>query len=463
MALDAESQDNNSAQQLLSNTEFDRLFIQGDRDLHQGNFTAAIETFERLYQTVTEEHKQYFNLQRSLAKAYQQSQQTEKAIALCQQMLASNIQATSIWGQTFLATLAPEIHQEILSGQQEKQESQADEEILEPKLKAKNLAEFKQYCQDNLLEDLKELEINRQKTLLTIAVSGVICLILNWCFCQIIWNFIRIDESLLFYLMILTVPFTIWIIFCRGCIQVYGLGFKRNIIEKIVDFIGEGKLDYASHLFLEDKRQAIIAFTRSQIFRDELEEPDYLTQEDCVYGTIGKTDIFFSEIVVEQTKGSHINEVERQEYIHKSLIFHGLFFEAKFSKKFITRTFIVPNNLKGKVRLFNDWRGKTVELEDPEFAKMFKVYGDSQLESRYLLSTSFMNRLVEFNQKAKRQIYLSFIDGFLYIAIPYRQRLFEPKLLKSMMSFQPLKEYFYDLQLMIGIVEDLNLNRRIWG
>ncbi|MEM7592810.1 MAG: DUF3137 domain-containing protein [Cyanobacteria bacterium P01_A01_bin.83] len=48
------------------------------------------------------------------------------------------------------------------------------------------------------------------------------------------------------------------------------------------------------------------------------------------------------------------------------------------------------------------------------------------------------------------------------MAIPYRHNLFEPKLFSSMMSFTPLKEYFLDLQLMIGIVEDLNLNCRIW-
>lgn len=83
--------------------------------------------------------------------------------------------------------------------------------------------------------------------------------------------------------------------------------------------------------------------------------------------------------------------------------------------------------------------------------------------SRYILSTNLMSRLVEFNKKAGRKVYLSFVDGFVYIAIPYRHNLFEPRLFKSMMSFIPLKEYFQDLQLMIGIVEDLNLNRRLWG
>ncbi|MGF1591606.1 MAG: DUF3137 domain-containing protein [Pleurocapsa sp.] len=144
-------------------------------------------------------------------------------------------------------------------------------------------------------------------------------------------------------------------------------------------------------------------------------------------------------------------------------MFHGLFLEAKFAKNFISRTFIVPNDIKGKIITWNNWRGDLIKLEDPEFNQIFRVHGDSQIESRYILSTNLMRRLVEFHQKAGRKVYLSFVDGFVYVAIPYRYPLFEPRLFKTMMSFTPLKEYFQNLQLMIGIVEDLNLNRRIWG
>ncbi|MEH1811138.1 MAG: DUF3137 domain-containing protein [Nostoc sp.] len=41
------------------------------------------------------------------------------------------------------------------------------------------------------------------------------------------------------------------------------------------------------------------------------------------------------------------------------------------------------------------------------------------------------------------------------------QNLFEPNLFKTVLSFAPLREYFETLNLMLGIVEDLNLDRRI--
>jgi hypothetical protein len=51
----------------------------------------------------------------------------------------------------------------------------------------------------------------------------------------------------------------------------------------------------------------------------------------------------------------------------------------------------------------------------------------------------------------------------MYIAIAYDYHVFEPRLFESMLSFAPLQEYFQTLQFMLGIVEALNLNLKIWG
>jgi Protein of unknown function (DUF3137) len=78
------------------------------------------------------------------------------------------------------------------------------------------------------------------------------------------------------------------------------------------------------------------------------------------------------------------------------------------------------------------------------------------------LSPSLMQRLVDFTKKARRDTFISFINDKIYIAIKYDEDLFEPKLFKNMVDFTPVREYFETLQLMMGIVEELNLNRRIW-
>ncbi|MEL6439551.1 MAG: DUF3137 domain-containing protein [Cyanobacteria bacterium J06621_8] len=444
----------------LSATEIDRLYIQGDRLLHQGNYPDAIAIFEQLLPVVTDDQRLHFNLQRGLVKAYQQNQQLAQAIALCQQLAASEVTGDALWGQNFLAKLDPDYQPPVAA----EVEEETPQPPPPPSIKLKTLAQFKQFCQENLLDELRSLEKSRRYTLKSMIIAGIVCLLLNWIVCWLIASWLRVGVSPVFYFLCLTLPASAWVIFCRGCIQVYGIGFKRNIIESIVNFISDrGQLSYAAHLLLEDKRKTIEALTRSQILRNELAEPDYLEQEDCVYGAIGNTKIFFAEIIAQKRRGGHYDEYGVETYRSKSILFRGLFFEARFAKNFLSRTFILPNDFSSKLAPLHSWRGEVINLEDPEFAKLFCVYGDSQIESRYILSTNLMRRLVEFNHKAGRKVYLSFVDGFVYIAIPYGHNLFEPKLFTSMMSFKPLKEYFQDLQLMIGVVEDLNLNRRIWG
>ena len=447
----------------MSPEEIDRLYMQGDRCFHQGELIAAVENLESLLQIIEPSDRLYFNAQRILVKAYQQNQQLEKAILLCQEIADSGAIGDAMWGQTFLAKLDPNYQKPVDTSSDSEETSKAETKS-QPRLKLKTLAQFKSYCQKNLLGDLQELEQKRKYTLASILIAGILCFILTGFFCLGLSALMRVNTSIEFYLLCLIFPFTAWLLFCRSCILVYGLGFKRNIIENIVSFIDDhGQLEYAAHLFLEDKRQTINSLTRSQILGDALTEPDDLEQEDCIYGKIGDTNIFFAEITAKNIQGGHLNELGIKQKNHESILFQGLFFEAKFAKSFSGRTFVMPNNFKQKLEPLNRWRGELIKLEDPEFERRFRVYGDSQIESRYILSTNLMSRLVEFNKKAKRKVYLSFVNGYVYLAIPYKYNLFEPKLLKRMTSFTPLKEYFQDLQLMIGTVEDLNLNRRIWG
>lgn len=463
LALEALNQENypeaiaslSSIDQFTS-TEFDRLFIKGDRYFHEEKYTAAVIIFEQLQRVSNSNDNRYFDLQRGLIKAYQQAEQIDKAIALCQELTVSEIEAVRIWGRRFLTTLAPTLVTEFITQSTNNQTLLSTPEDLDTGIKLRSLSEFKSYCQQNLVQELKAFENKRIKTLATIIISQAIILFTNW----IISTILPTIYVVIFYAGI-CLP--CWLIFCRACIQVYGLNFKRNVIEQIIQFIdADNRLNYANSLFIEDKRQTTIAFTRSQLFGDAIDEPEWLEQEDCVYGTIGKTSIFFAEILVQNRIPDRDNNLTLEELVNKKNIFHGLFFEAKFAKNFKSRTFILPNNLKNKTPLINNWRGQLVNLEDPNFQHLFRVYADNQVEARYILSTNLMSRLVDFNQRAKRRVYISFIAGYIYIAIPYRRKLFEPKLWQSMLSFAPLKEYFQDLQLMIGIVEELKLNRRIW-
>ena len=106
--------------------------------------------------------------------------------------------------------------------------------------------------------------------------------------------------------------------------------------------------------------------------------------------------------------------------------------------------------------------GDLVKLEDPEFEKSFVVYSSDQTEARYILSTSLMKRILDYKIKSKKNIQLSFVSSRLFVAVPYGKDLFEPKLFGEITDFESVEEYYNDLKLVLELIEDLNLNTRIW-
>jgi hypothetical protein len=269
-------------------------------------------------------------------------------------------------------------------------------------------------------------------------------------------------------LSVMTVPFGICAILISGWYlkfyRDFAGSFKEQVIKKIVGFIDPG-LSYD-----KDKSVSKDLFLESRIFQDRA---DRYGGDDFVFGRIGKTDIQFSEINVkrvEKTTSSTGIGLKRRTKTYTYPIFNGLFFVGDFNKAFEKKTIVLPDTaerifgrLGQKLQSINAFHGELIKLEDPEFEKFFVVYGEDQVESRYILSTSLMAHIMDFRNKTKKDIFLSFVASKVFVAIPYDRPLFEPGIFKSMLDFSEIKKYFEDLQVAIGIVEDLNLNTRIWS
>lgn len=142
---------------------------------------------------------------------------------------------------------------------------------------------------------------------------------------------------------------------------------------------------------------------------------------------------------------------------------------ADFNKSFKSTTVVLPDTaqklfgeLGQALQRMNVQNGQLIKLEDPEFEKLFVVYGQDQVEARYILSTSLMRRIVEFQNRTRKKMRISFSASKLYMAIPFERELFEPKIMESLLNISPIQAYYDDLKLVIDIVEDLNLNTRIW-
>lgn len=235
----------------------------------------------------------------------------------------------------------------------------------------------------------------------------------------------------------------------------YRSRFKDEVIHELVKFIDE-RLDYKKSSCISEK-----AYKQSGLFRKRYHE---YKGDDLVQGVLDKTKIIFSELhTLYETRDSKGNR-------HRHTIFRGLFFIGDFNKAFSGKTYVLPDSTErlfgrfGKMLQSLDMtRGELVKLEDPEFEKEFKVYSTDQIEARYILSTSLMSSITGFKRRNNKRIHMAFADSSVYVAISYSKALFEPKIFTSLLDFEPIKEYFEDLRLCIGIVEDLNLNTRIWS
>ena len=91
------------------------------------------------------------------------------------------------------------------------------------------------------------------------------------------------------------------------------------------------------------------------------------------------------------------------------------------------------------------------------------MYSDNQITARYILSPSLMQRILNFKRQSRRTFYLSFVDGKLYIAISFSKSLFEARVFSTLLDYDIYRDYFADMLFAKSIVEEFNLNRRIWS
>jgi tRNA threonylcarbamoyl adenosine modification protein YeaZ len=102
---------------------------------------------------------------------------------------------------------------------------------------------------------------------------------------------------------------------------------------------------------------------------------------------------------------------------------------------------------------------KEVKLEDVVFSKKWKVYATDQIEARYLLTTAFMERILEVKRRFKgKDIEFSFFDNKLFIAVHTSKDLFETtSLFKSALSYHRMQNVVYQFYSVFSIIDLLKI------
>ncbi|MHB1644897.1 MAG: DUF3137 domain-containing protein [Candidatus Acididesulfobacter diazotrophicus] len=300
--------------------------------------------------------------------------------------------------------------------------------------------DFDKFIEDTVFPELNPLEEIRKNKLTTFWIGITVISVIAFIIIVISLNVFAIFFVLI--LSLISISF-----FYRSIFKSYDAEFSSKAIGNIVKFINKN-LEYSRNSHITEAE-----YKSSKLF---LTGYDGFSGRDLVYGKIDKTAIKFSYLYTyyeEEDEDSNGNKTT-----HTCTIFAGLFLIADFNKIFSGEVYVFPHGF----RLFSPRKGtKKISLEDPNFNDLFDVYGSDPVVSMYVISTSLAARLLDFKKRFNSKANFSLINSTLCLAIndykPFKVPVFTTVLNKDIYY-----NYLNQLKFATGIVDDLNLNTRIW-
>ena len=319
----------------------------------------------------------------------------------------------------------------------------------------KTEADFKNYYDQTLVPELKELEIkrlriaNRARTLIIIELIIYIAIIIYTLFFRSEQqDSAGPDFGLIFLiagsLIVLLIIFGFAMVgFSKGFRALY----KKNIISKLVNQISD-ELEY----FPNDNLQ-VHDFKASKIFRGDIAR---YQGRDLVTGTLKGIPFRFSwlNVYTRTMPGDH-----SKSSMHK--LFAGIFYIADFKQAFKADVVVFPNMANvipmGTLsKLIQDAiMGKRIDMGDEEFRKDYAVYSEEPEKVKEMITPGLMQWILDFKKTTNSRVFVSFAANKLNIGVYMKRNLFEPPLFRKTENYEYIWQNFSYLVLFTGLVEEM--------
>lgn len=306
----------------------------------------------------------------------------------------------------------------------------------------KRLEEFRLYYNHTLHPELMRMERRRLRLLRLLFFSGIVLLALF---------IFALYLNLLVITLVILLPIGFYIGYLGYRIRVFIQTFKPNIVNLILEFIGDTP-NYGLIKYDEKKKIDKSIFKRSAIFSSPM---DYYIGEDHFEGQIGEMHFRFSELRVREV--SQVSNKLQE-------IFEGVFLHAAFNEEVEGRIIVWPRAerqyLTRAIKDFTWARGQNVDYEilNENFREKFSVYATEDTHVVGILTEPMQEDILEFLGNSDRQMYLSFIDREIFCAISESKDLLEPHLFQSNLSFDLVREFYIDISRKLGVVRSFDQN-----
>ena len=238
-----------------------------------------------------------------------------------------------------------------------------------------------------------------------------------------------------------------WVWFVKRSCDVYQESIKSEIFPHILSFLGD--FSFASEMKSDGPKN----------YKDFEILPSYTSEsnEDLITGTYKGVQITLFESELEKESGYGKNRSVQT-------VFKGIMIKISMNKTFEGKTIVrkdsgsIGNWLKSKTSTL-----ESVRLEDPEFEDEFEVYSNDQVEARYLLTPSFMQRLLDLKKTfGGKKIECSFCNESLLMLISIKRNMFEPGSIHEREDFiDDAKSLLSEMQSIFQIIDTLKLDQNI--
>jgi len=302
------------------------------------------------------------------------------------------------------------------------------------------LHELRIYYNTHIRPELVRMERLRKRTLLRITASvlGVLAVVV-----------IALIIKLGFLVLILATPFVFYLVALYFRIERFRQQFKPNVISLILDFMNQApnfqELSY-------DAKQSIgkDRFDRSELF---VGRSVSYAGEDYIKGLVGEMAFELSELYVEElSRGSN----------RLNLIFGGIFIHALFNEPTVGHVVVWPRDEYRFMRrtikefIYRGGMDAEVELHNPRFRELFLVYAKKGTVVHNILTQPMQDALVRFVETTGHELYFSVHNKNVFAGISHDRDLLEPNILRSNLSFELIQEFYTDIMLMLGIIQDFD-------
>ena len=153
------------------------------------------------------------------------------------------------------------------------------------------------------------------------------------------------------------------------------------------------------------------------------------------------------------------SEFERGSGRNSTTVFKGLLIKLDMNKNFKGHTLLMEDKLFHKSPLPNL---KHTELEDIKFEKRFDVFTDDEVEARYILTPTFMERLTAIRTAFKcKNVRCAFYQNQLFIAMSTNQDLFSlGSLIKPVADPKQFTEFCAQFVSVLALIDHLKLDTK---